>query len=465
MRFIRLASSYLCLLFSMALWLIFLFRQRAVLRDADTVVCTNSPRAFGTLFITIDEARRLYRSGRTVYFSLSEGDNHNRLLALALRDIEFVDAPRSILRLNFLGRPVELPPRAWHDPMSCALTAWWLRRFGKPGARVLTPFDVWHEAPVPDEAAAVLPRTSEDGVPRPGPFKAWAREARAIRRGRFDIGNELHQYGAWNTLRQQMPADRMVLPDSVAGPIRSRLAAFAGGASTQRRICGFHLRYGGGVDHPQRDGSPLEFYLPALEELVNRGYQVLLQGDRVPHRQYRDHFQGWMVDAETAGVKQDVWRLFCGTEPDIFIGDWPVAPQLAAVNSIRTLVVNAWPVGWGLNDIWVDYRGIADADGTPWTLEEQLRLGPIINCNGQVHFLPELYGNDEQLYDRLANARQIRLGREDILKSVRYFLDAQADWPGPDPHADLLSLFPRWCPAAMATGLHLNPAWVDRNRG
>ena len=462
MRTIHFALSYLSLAVASLRWLVVLMLYRRMLRVAEVVVVTNAPRAFGTLFITIDLTRRLYQDKRVAFISLIEKHGHNELLSSAFSDIEVVQPRRWIWTGSFGGRPINLPPTEWHDPMAFALTTWWLRWFGKNDATCLCPFDIWHEAPFPDAVRKIFPKVNEKPVARPGPFKAYSADLRAVRLGEPHVGNELHLYGSWNTLRNAQDAPVMRLPADQVAMIKSKLSTNVG---HDVRLCGLHTRYGGTADKIFRDGSPLELYIPAIRRLVSRGYQVLIQGDRSFHPRFLDCFDGMVVDAASLKLESNVFRLFCGTETDIFVGDWPVAPQLANVNGIPTLVVNAWPVGWGINDSWVYYRGIDDKDGNPWPWERVLQHGPLLSCNSVVHEYPELYDHNDALAAEMGTVCQRRLEEDEILDAVGCFLDDVESGPRDDPNAKIAAKLPIWTPFAMATNCRLSPAWVRRQIG
>jgi hypothetical protein len=449
--------SYFALAGAALHWLVVLVVYHRRLRAAEVVVVTNAPRAFGTLFITIDMTRRLYRGKRIVFVSLIEKQGHNELLGMAFPDIEIVQPQRWIWAWSFVGRSIKLPPTEWHDPMAYAFTSWWLRRFGRDGVKCLCPFDIWHEAPLPDSVRKIFPIVDAAPVARPGPFKAYSSDLTAVRKGEPHVGNELHLYGSWNTLRAAISAPAMRLPANRVAIIKSKLSAAAGGNTG---LCGLHTRYGGTTDKIFRDGSPLEFYIPAIRRLVSRGYQVLIQGDRSLHPRFRDSFEGMVVDADSLQLDDDEFRLFCGTETDIFIGDWPVAPQLANVNDIPTLVVNAWPVGWGINDSWVYYRGINDKNDNPWHWKRVLRDGPLLNCNSVIHNYPELYGYKDALAAEMGTVCQRYMDDDEILDAVECFLNDVNDGSTDDPYSNIAALLPIWTPFAMATNCRLSPAWV-----
>ncbi len=462
MRSIHFAFSYLGLAVATLHWITVLIRQRHMLRFAEVVVVLNTPRAFGTLFITIDMTRRLYQKKRIAFISLIEKYGHNELLNSAFSDIEIIQPCRCIWTGTLLGRPIKLPPTEWHDPMAFALTTWWLRLFGQPEAICICPFDVWHKAPLPETVYKIFPKVKEKPLVRPGPFKVYSADLTAVRQGEPHIGNELHLYGAWNTLRNSQIAPPMCLPNDQVTMIKTRLSKAAG---HDVKRCGLHTRFGGKSDKVNRDASPLEFYIPAIRHLVSRGYQVLIQGDRSFHPRFLESFEGMVVDADSLQLSDNVFRLFCGTETDAFVGDWPVAAQLANVNGIPTLVVNAWPVGWGINESWVYYRGIVDKEGNPWPWDRVLRHGPLLSCNSVVHPYPELYGHDDELAAELRTVRQRHLDDDEIMDAVKCFLDDVEYEQKDDQFSNIAELLPIWTPFSMAENCRLSPAWVRRQIG
>jgi hypothetical protein len=381
---------------------------------------------------------------------------------MVVPDATVIAVPRRRLDVEVLGRKLELPPNDWHDPMSHALTEAWIKRHGKPNAEVLNAFMLWRRLPVSDAAAKCLPRV--DDVPvgdRPAPYRAYGKIQSAYVPGEFHVLNELHMYGAWNTLRARRQVAPLSLPEAEKQAVLAALSDARGGGVA--KLCGFHTRYGGSDDKTHRDGSPVELYIPAIRKLIAAGYQVMIQGDRGFHPRFMDTFDGMVVDAERLGVDRNVFRLFCGCHSNIFVGDWPVAPQFAASNGIPTLVVNAWPVGWGVNGAQVYYRGVRGADGHRWSAERTLRQGPLISCNTVPHAFPELFGNDETLIAEIAECDQIPLDEDEILAAVTAFLD-DVDTAAAETtrQKDLARLFPDWSPIAMATDCRLSRAWIDR---
>lgn len=461
LRIIYRVASYIALAVMGVRWLAFLWRNRAVLREAEVVVTMNAPRAFGTLFATIDDARRIYKGRRLVFLYHREPVGQNPLLDECFIDVTLRHCLRRKLCFDFAGRALELPPDEWHDPMTYAFTTYWLRLFGRPGVESRCTFDVWHQLPLTEAAAALLPRVTSLEPDRPGPFRAYSRERTGSRIGELNVCNELHMYAGWNCLRAEVEAPRMRLPARYRDPVFVALEGARGGRSA--KLCGLHTRFGGSWDNVQRDGTPVESYIPAIRELVRRGNQVMIQGDRSFHPRFMATFDGMLVDAVTLGIDRSVFHLFCGTESDIFIGDWPVAPQMAATNGIPTLVVNAWPVGWAVNGTTVYYRGIRGADGQRWPYKKVLELGALLSADNQPHPFPELYGHDEALIDELRHIEQITLDEEEILAAVVRFLDDLATGgPPPALHAELVNLMPVWTAFRVAPDCRLSPAWIDR---
>lgn len=462
LRFLYRAASHVALFFMKRRWKGILEDNRAALSDADVVVVMSSPRAFGTLFGALDETRRMYAGKKVVFIYHLERVGHNPLLGTAVPDITVIAVPRKRLDFDFCGRRVSLPPNDWHDPMGHAETRAWLERNGKSDVEVLNAFMLWRSLPVSEAAAACLPRVHE--IPpetNTGPYRAFSNTASAYRIGEFDIGSELHFYGGWNTLRAQVKIPPMTLPADIRDGVLDKLAKARNGRPA--KLCGFHTRYGGDVDKIHRDGSPLELYIPAIRKLIAAGYQIMIQGDRSFHPRFMETFDGMVVDPERLGIDKNVFRLFCGCHSDIFVGDWPVAPQFAASNDIPTLVVNAWPWGWGVNGSQVFYRRVRGADGAPWSAERCLRQGALITCNTEPHHYPELFNHDAELIAEIAQCSQISLSEDELLDAVTAFLeDLESGAPETDAQVAARNEIPAWTPIAMATDCRLNRAWIDR---
>lgn len=452
---------YLALAPLMLRWRRLLRRNADVLAEADAVVVMSSPRAFGTLFASLDEARRLFAGKRLVFLYHLERAGQNPLLGEAFEDVAVIAAPRRRWDLVLLGKRLELPPDDWHDPMSFWMTARWVARRGRPGAEVLNAFQLWRRLPVSEAAEKVFPRVETRPANRSrSPFRGYGKVETAFEPGELDVLNELHMYGGWNTIRARTPAPPMRLPERHAAPIRRALEAARNGRAA--KLCGFHTRYGGEADKIFRDGAPLEFYIPAIRRLVAAGYQVLMQGDRTFHPRFRDTFGGMVVDADSLGAEKNAFRLFCGCHTDLFVGDWPVAPQMAAANGIRTLVVNAWPVGWAVNGAEVAYRRVVDGEGRSLPLEEALRLGALISCNTVPHLQAALYRGTGVTPEAIGAFGQAALAEEEITAVVQSFLeDVEAAAPPTETQHRMAALLPVWSPFAMAQGARLNRAWLS----
>lgn len=458
-RFFHSLACYVALAIMLPRWLHFLWSHRTTLSDADIVVTMNTPRAFGTLFAMLDDARRLYVGRKVVFIYHREPSGHNRMLGGCFSDITVLDLLRRKLSFRIGRREVDLPPDEWHDPMAYALTSWWVGRFGKPAVRSICGFDVWHEIEIDEPSASALPKVDKKPVMRAGPFKEYCKQHTAFLPGRYEIINELHMYGAWNSIRAQTSAPPMRLGDADREPIHAALAAARGGRAA--RLCGLHTRFGGLDDKVHRDGSPLEFYIPAVRRLVADGYQVMIQGDRSFHPVFLRQFDGMVVDAEMLGVDKNAFRLFCGTESDVFVGDWPVAPQLAATNGIPTLIVNAWPIGWGINGATVYYRGIAGPDGQRWPFERTLREGPLLSCNTEPHHFTGFFDGNTALIEELRHIQQIPLCEDEILDAVTDFIESLDNTVEEEQRA-LRDLMPLWAPIRMSPDCRLSPAWIRR---
>lgn len=442
-------------------WNSFLNRNADALRNADAVVVMSSPRAFGTLYASLDDARRMFAGKNLVFIYHLERSGQNPLLGRAIPDATVLTMPRKRWDVKILGRSLELPPDDWHDPMSYFLTEKWVEKHGKKDAEVINAFKLWRRLPVSEAAAKSLPRvTALPTEVRPAPYKEYSKVQTAYALGEFHVLNELHMYGGWNTIRAQQPVPPMALPEEDRKKVIAALEKARGGK--EAKLCGFHTRFGGLVDKIHRDGSPVEFYIPAIRKLVDAGYQVLMQGDRGFHPRFLETFGGMVVDIDHLGVDKNIFRLFCGCHTDLFVGDWPVAPQLAASNGIPTLVVNAWPVGWGVNGCQVYYRGVRGGDGKRWDAEKTLRQGPLISCNTEPHVFPELYGNDPAVLEELKQCGQIPLGEDEITKAVVTFLeDVSSGAEQTEAQKKAAALFPDWSPFAMASDCRVNRAWLE----
>lgn len=458
--------AYISLFFASLRWVLILFKYRKLLRKADVVVTTNSPRAFGTLFFTIDATRRIYSGKSIVYFSLFESSGHNPFLGSAFNDITLIQISRRILRFSIMGRQVELPPIDFHDPMTTAITTIWQKYFGKENSIVSTPYQIWRNMPLPESVVDAFPKVRTDKVKKAWyvPFKKYQKTELEPEYGDVSITNQLFQYGAWSNLQSKVKAPYMMLNTEDKRIIEHQINKISEAFELDSNIkkCGFHMRYGGDDDKGYRDGSNLYEYEPAIKYLVSKGYQVYMQGDRFFTKEELEEFKGMVVDAEFLSVDQNLFHIYVGTESDIFIGDWPVGPQVAVTNGIPALIVNAWPIGWGINNSSVYYRGLLNKKGTRYDYKESLRLGSYIDCNGNPLLLDDLFKGNSELHAEVESAEQQRLSSDEILAAVISFLDEDLKSMNHDSYSHLKKLLPEWTPINMANNCRISPAWVRK---
>ena len=110
-------------------------------------------------------------------------------------------------------------------------------------------------------------------------------------------------------LLREVPAKPLRLPERDRRVIEDALRQAAGGV--QKRCC-LYLRLRASKDLPDaylRSGSKVTTYLRAVRHLNDRGYQVLLVGDRNLPPGMSDAFNGMFVDATSLKVSKQFFYL------------------------------------------------------------------------------------------------------------------------------------------------------------
>ncbi len=207
------------------------------------------------------------------------------------------------------------------------------------------------------------------------------------------------------------------------------------------RRCAFYVRYRGFASEQDtssinRMSPELDAYLPAFGVLNRAGYQILLTGDATVPPGMIAAMGGGLVDWRGAGVDEDAYRLFAGTEVDVHIGSLSGGSAFLLATDMAGLMLNAFAPGDALPKTTVSYKWLIHADGTLVGLEDLL--------SGKFY--------DHQLHD----CRMIDNSPEEMAEIVGDFIRHLGERPyGIDP-ADL-AINAAWIRAADA---RVSPVWL-----
>jgi putative glycosyltransferase (TIGR04372 family) len=144
-------------------------------------------------------------------------------------------------------------------------------------------------------------------------------------------------------------------------------AALARLGPAPRGSCCLYLRDKGGPqewDSYVRSGGPLADYVPAIARLVERGYRVLLTGDRPLDAEIGRTFATMLVDGATIGIDPNLFSLYAATECDLWIGEDGGGTNVAMVADKPMLGINWFPYYAIFPDIVAFYKYLRDPSGT-----------------------------------------------------------------------------------------------------
>jgi putative glycosyltransferase (TIGR04372 family) len=197
-----------------------------------------------------------------------------------------------------------------------------------------------------------------------------------------------------------------------------------------------------------RDGSPIADYVPAIELLVGRGFQVLLAGDQTLERDHMDSFGGMVVDAAKLGVDLDMFRLFAPLESDICVGDAGSGMIFPMIMNLPTLTMNFHPFGYALPGTWVYPKRVHDESGDPVPFRKVLQEDPFgyYTTGGSRHknWVPE------------------KNTSEDILEAMQCFLEWFDGKAAPERDTGLEGDIPKLS-MYHSFGARISPAFLKRH--
>ncbi len=176
-------------------------------------------------------------------------------------------------------------------------------------------------------------------------------------------------------LMRARPAPALHVGKTIQHRVRQALTNRFGSDFSRR--CAFYVRYRGfpnGEDTSSlnRLSPELGAYLPAIQVLNRAGYQVLLTGDTLAPADMVTAMAGGLVDWRAAGVDEDSFKLFAGTEVDLHVGSLSGGSSYLFVTDIPGLMLNAFAPGDALPRTTVSYKWLFEDDGIIVPLEDLL---------------------------------------------------------------------------------------------
>lgn len=279
---------------------------------------------FGHSIIGPDALRRLHPRQRVAVIWFLERRRHNPYFATLWSDVQVIVLP--IIGGGWLGRRVgwsAVAQKRWLAGVYLRLLHRWL-----PNTELRTMDEFWSTLP---PAGPKLPL----------------------------FGKERDYF----VLCQSVPAPPARLPASVRDRVLTRIRAKCG----DRRLCCVYLRHRvtGYVETDRRSGVPFEALEPAIELLFARGWAVLITGDRPVPGRVLSVEDAPLCDASVLGVPRSIFQLFAQSEADFFVGESGGGMFLPTINGIPTLLINAFPLGWGMPNATVLWKVPLDSDLRP----------------------------------------------------------------------------------------------------
>ena len=258
----------------------------------------------------------------------------------------------------------------------------------------------------------------------------------------LSVGNEHYGYHVGSALlrmRHPMPPVRLMTGARRKAGDAVRAAARPGAA----KFANLYLRQKKTSDAQSglRNGGPFEDYVPAIEILVQRGFTILINGDQVVPAALATRWPGQLLDARICGLDRGLFSLYAATEADISIGEPGGGFWLPTMNSIPSLMINAFPHYMGREFTTLLFKRATSLDGRALPPATLLR---------------------DRLYDHECTDLRIDCNTpEEIaaaLEEFLEFLEARAPYeipPGIEP------LLP-WDAFARICKSRYSPVWLNR---
>ena len=334
----RLPSIIVSLLLASGIGVAVLFKHWRKIARADLVVI-HAVGGFGFTITSPDILRRDRAGQRIVILFAYIPGTHNRLIGRIWPDIDLLFIPIAFRRpftrqfhpYDEHARTVALFP--YWDPWRYKLFAviYAFLRLVLPVDRVITD-ETYYQA-IPE---CRLP------TGRP-PLDKW------------------HPF--YFRLLREAPAKPLRLPEQDRRVIGEALRRASGG---EHQLCCLYLRLRASKELPEaylRSGSEVTTYLRAVRRLNERGYQVLLVGDRNLPPSISSDFSGMFVDAKSLNVSEQLFYLYAATESQMAIGECGGGFWIGPINGIPSMMINNYPFHTGWHDMAIHFKILQDDTG------------------------------------------------------------------------------------------------------
>jgi putative glycosyltransferase (TIGR04372 family) len=344
-RLFRLPSIVLSCVLSTGIAAAVLVKHARKILKADLVV-VHGEGGFGYTITTPDMLRRDRPGQRIVILFAYVPGTHNILIGKIWPDIDVLFVPCAFRR-PFVRQSHPYDEHAG----TVALFPSWDRyryilfgllyavlRMALPKSRVINDEDFY--TALPDEP---LPAART-------PFDRW------------------HQF--YFRLLREVPAKPLCLPESDRRLVADALARAAGG---KRKLCCLYLRLRASRELPDaflRSGGDVATYIRAVKRLNERGFQVLLVGDRHLPPGMAEDFKGMFVDAASLKISKSLFYLYAATESQIAIGECGGGFWVGPINGIPSMLVNNYPFHIGWQGMALYFKALERSDGTLVPAEE-----------------------------------------------------------------------------------------------
>ena len=190
-----------------------------------------------------------------------------------------------------------------------------------------------------------------------------------------DIFQMAHRYNSsspdwvagYFKLRDTIPAPPPRLPHALNRKVRKALSLHV---PDHKKICCLYLRAKGDARDSdstswRRTGSPLRCYWKAIKALNERGYVVLLVGDRCLDEESMSALGSSVFDARSLSLAHDLLYLYAALESDIAVLECGGGTWLPALRGIPHLVVNVLPFRYASPGGTIYFKSVIRADGGP----------------------------------------------------------------------------------------------------
>ena len=422
-----------CLLpFSLFLFTLhFLFFHLARLRRAEVIILPEKLNFAGTVWVP-DFARHRFPHKRLLFLGFYE-PLHNHSHPLIWEDISNVDClvmRRMAIDFSFRGKCLILPGRQLYDPLVRKILMFFAK-FGGRAPVFLDYLGLYGGAEIPEEYK--------------DQFEEVLRQEE--NKERADVNNVTMKYGTYFYLQRTESLPSPSLPGRHLTEITQALDNICS-RRPRKGTCGVYLKKNKAASPGHRrmfDGGNFEEYLPAFRLLIERGYQILLTGDRPLPPELSDEFEGMIVDAriQSLGVPTNLFKLYAALHTDIFIGDMGGGIPLACLRNNRpVLALNVFVFGSAYNNLWIYFKHAYHHDGRHLSFAEM---------------------TGEYVYAYAANVPEDFITEhntaDEVLGAVQCYLD-EVENPGTSQiDKSLEDLWPFYSYFKMG-GCHISPAYV-----